>query len=527
MSDVQSHMLESGGARGINPKDALREVFGHHDFRLGQEEVIACLMQGDDAIALLPTGGGKSLCYQIPSMCRPGTGLIISPLIALMTDQVAALTARGVAAACLHGGMPTIEIEDTLFRFRQGDLQMLYVAPERVQTEAFKQHLKAATISLVAIDEAHCVDKWGHDFREDYLGLHNLRPLTGKAPWFACTATADHHSLEVIREQLRLGDAKIFQGSFNRPNLTYAIIEGPAGARDLAGWIRTQHAGMAGIVYCRSRLRTERLAKELRGLGLTALAYHAGLDDVLRRAVEQRFRGEPGLIVVATIAFGMGVDRPDVRFVVHAEPPDSIDAYMQETGRAGRDGLPSDVRLYIDRRTLARTTMELESREGELVNVKRGRFRAFLGYLETHTCRRQTLLTFFGEPHPGQCQACDNCLAPPATWDARDAAQAALDVVIATGQRFGSNYLIDLLQGKSSHKSNEYGHDSLPAFGNGRTWSPAQLQVVFRQLLARGILHSDMHGALSVTSEEPNWAMPFVVREPLGTNTPDFMLGHA
>lgn len=501
------------GGNPINPKDALREVFGHHAFRAGQEEVIASLMRGDDAIALLPTGGGKSLCYQIPSMCRQGTGLVISPLVALMTDQVAALTSRGVEAACLHAGMPATEIADTLFRFRHGGLQMLYVAPERVQTEAFKQHLKSATISLVAIDEAHCVDKWGHDFREDYLGLHNLRALTGNAPWFACTATADMHSLAVIREQLRLGDAKIFQGSFNRPNLTYRLIEGPARAKELAGWIRAQHTGKAGIVYCRSRLRTERLAKELQGHGLTALAYHAGLDNILRRAVEQRFRDEAGLIVVATIAFGMGVDRPDVRFVVHAEPPDSIDAYMQETGRAGRDGLSANVRLYIDRRTLARTTMELESREGDLVNVKRGRFQAFLGYLETHACRRQFLLSFFGETHPGQCQACDNCLAPPSTLDAREAVRAILDAVTTTGQRFGSNYLIDVLRGKSSHKSSEYGHDGLPAFGRGKTWSSAQLQVVFRQLIARGILHSDMHSALNTTTLEPDWAVPFVVRQ--------------
>lgn len=496
----------------MDPRQVLRETFGYDSFRPGQQDVIARLVAGQDTIALMPTGGGKSLCFQIPAICRPGTGLIISPLVALMTDQVASLQSAGVQAACIHSGMGTDEIHRTLHQFAQGALQILYVAPERAQTDPFKRRLATANISLVAIDEAHCVDKWGHDFREDYLGLHALRTFTGNAPWFACTATADHRSIEVIREQLHMGDAEVFQGSYDRPNLTYTVVDTTARGVELAEWIRGQYAGEAGIVYCRSRARTEELAKELRGEGLNALAYHAGLDNVLRRAVEQRFRSEPGLIVVATVAFGMGIDRSDVRFVVHAEPPDSIDAYVQETGRAGRDGLPASARLYVDGRTIARTMRELDDGTGPEARIKQNRFRAFLGYLEANGCRRQVLLGFFGESHAGKCNACDNCLDPPQTWDAREAARAVLFGVRNTGQRFGSSYVLDVIQGRATAKVVQNRHQVAEGFGSAGTWTGTQLQTVFRHLLARGILRSDVHGGLALTGLEPDWDAPLLMR---------------
>ncbi|MHB1260298.1 MAG: RecQ family ATP-dependent DNA helicase [Thermoplasmatota archaeon] len=498
----------------MDARKVLKDVFGYDEFRAGQTEVIARLIDGKDTIALMPTGGGKSLCYQIPSLCRPGTGLVISPLVALMVDQVAALQSAGVRAACLHSGMPNHELQRVLDLFQRGVLQLLYVAPERAQTEAFQQRLAATKLSLVAIDEAHCVDKWGHDFREDYLGLHALRAFTGDAPWFACTATADHRSIEVIREQLHMQNAQVSQGSYDRPNLTYAVVDSTARSTEVADWLKAEHSGEAGIVYCRSRARTEELAKELAESGLNAVAYHAGLAAPQRRLIEQRFRSEAGLVVVATVAFGMGIDRSDVRFVVHAEPPDSIDAYVQETGRAGRDGLPADARLYVDGRTIARTIRELDDDTGPEARIKQARFRAFLGFLEAHGCRRQVLLGFFGEAHPGGCGTCDNCLDPPQTWDARETARAILEAVRATGQRFGSSHVLEVLHGKTSPKVTQNRHHQSPAFGSGTAWTAPQLQLVFRHLLARGVLRSDVYGGLALTGLQPDWSMPILMRHP-------------
>jgi ATP-dependent DNA helicase RecQ len=475
----------------------LDQVFGYSTFRPGQKEIIDCLMAGRDAIAFMPTGAGKSLCYQIPSIARSGTGLIISPLVALMLDQVAALRTMGVAAECIHSGLPPADVQAVLHAFVQGKLKLLYVAPERAQSRRFQEWLREAPVSLVAIDEAHCVDRWGHDFREDYLQLKTLRPLTPKAVWFACTATADHRTADTIRLELGLEDAALFQGSNDRPNLRYEVVHGRADPDELVGWVGDVAPREAGIIYCRSRTRTEALAKQLRNRGLKSVAYHAGLENEVRRAVETRFRSEPELVVVATVAFGMGIDRSDVRFVIHADPPDSADAYVQEAGRAGRDGLPSHVRLYADGQSIAQTLRRLDAEAGPQVAVKRSRFSAFLGYMETVGCRRTALLGAFGETHPGHCGNCDNCLDPPNSWNGREAAALLLATVRATGSRFGSGHLVDVLLGRETEKVQRNGHHQLPLFGKGGAWEEGQLQAVIRHLIARGVLRSDEHGGLS------------------------------
>lgn len=475
----------------------LRDVFGFDSFRPLQEDIIQTLLDGRDAIAFLPTGGGKSLCYQIPSIVRPGPGLVISPLVSLMTDQVASLQAAGVRASCLHSGMPASDIDRTIRRFVDGELDLLYVSPERAKSDRFKAALFEAAVGLVAIDEAHCIDKWGHEFRPDYIGLGDLRQITGTAPWFACTATADHRTIEVIRENLELSNASVFTGSYDRPNIHYELVPGRARATEVADWIRERHSGEAGIVYCRSRRRTEDFAERLKSAGVPALAYHAGLDPVLRRAAEERFRSDEHLVVVATIAFGMGIDRPDVRFVVHAEPPDSLDAYVQETGRAGRDGLPADARLYVDQATITRTLGFLDHEsDKQQAAVKRSRFSAFLGYLEATGCRRQVLLGYFGESYTAKCGRCDNCVDPPETWDARLVVPLVLRAVQATGSRFGSGHLIDVLRGTQNAKVSRLGHDGLGIFGQASDLAESDLRRVIRHLIARGILRSNQHGGL-------------------------------
>lgn len=497
-----------------DPLRVLQDVFGYEAFRPGQREAIDALLSGRDAIALMPTGGGKSLCYQLPSIVREGTGLVVSPLIALMTDQVEALRSAGVAAACIHGGIPRAERQEVLDALASDALDILYVAPERATSSRFQRVLAEAEIGLVAVDEAHCVDKWGHDFREDYLELRRLRAHAGSAPWFACTATADHRTLDVIRDKLDMGDAAAIRGSYDRPNILYEVVDSPARADELAAWISDEHPDGAGIVYCRTRARTEELAGKLADAGLNAVAYHAGRSDADRRRIEERFRREPAMVVVATVAFGMGIDRSDVRFVVHAEPPDGIDAYMQETGRAGRDGLPASARLYVDERTLVRTSKFIAKEEGPKARVKRSRFTAFLGYLEAATCRRQVLLGFFGESHPGDCGACDNCLDPPGTWDAKAAARAVIATVRATGSRFGANYLVDVLRGSGKARIVDNGHDRLSVHGSGSRWSPDELKIVVRHLLARGVLRADEHGGLHVGDPDGDWSGSLMLREP-------------
>lgn len=492
----------------------LSRVFGFDEFRAGQGDAINALVEGRDALALMPTGGGKSLCYQIPSIALPGVGLVISPLVALMSDQVAALQQAGVNARCIHSGLPSSDVTETLRLFETGALDILYVAPERAQSARFRAVLERAPVALVAIDEAHCVDKWGHDFRNDYLGLASLRPLTGDAPWFACTATADHRTMEVIRQELQFRDPVIVQGSYDRPNIHYAVIEAAARAPEVSSWIQANHAGQVGIVYCRSRRRTEEMAEQLRAHGHNALAYHAGLDTVLRRGLEAKFRHEEGLVVCATIAFGMGIDRSDVRFVIHAEPPDSLDAYVQETGRAGRDGMPSSARLYIDGRAIVQTIRNLDVDETAEARSKRNRFRAFLGYLEATTCRRRVLLGFFGEDHSGSCGLCDNCDLRPETWDATGVAGNALRAVRETGQRFGSNHLVDVLRGKATAKVVAQGHQELACFGIAADVGAAHWAMVFRHLIARGALRADRYGGLRLGTVAINRDDEILLREP-------------
>ncbi len=492
----------------------LDEVFGYSSYRRGQEEIIHAILDGKDAMAFMPTGSGKSLCYQIPCIVLPGAGLVISPLVALMMDQVAALQTAGVKAACLHSGLSPPEVDVIVKAFVGGNLKILYVAPERAQTERFQRLLRGANVSVVAIDEAHCVDRWGHDFRENYLGLKQLRPLTPRAVWFACTATADERSASTIRQELGLENAQVFKESNDRPNLHYEVVSHRGTADDIKEWIREYAAREAGIIYCRSRKRAEELAQQLRSRGLNALAYHAGLEAEIRRAVESRFRSEPGLVVVATVAFGMGIDRSDVRFVIHAETPDSADAYLQESGRAGRDGLPAHVRLYADGQGIATAIRHLDADSGPQAHAKRGRFSAFLGYIETVGCRRTALLGVFGENHPGHCMNCDNCDDPPKSWNGREAAGLFLATIRATGSRFGSGHIIDVLHGHETEKIRKNGHDTLPVFGKGNQWNEAQLVAVSRHLVARGALRSDEYGGLSKVPDAtlPD-ELPIVIRE--------------
>lgn len=484
-----------GVQASLDPLETLRSVFGYSRLRPAQQEIVARLMQGEDVIAVLPTGAGKSLCFQLPSICRPGTGIVISPLVALMADQVASLRTRGIRAACLHAGLAPAEHAEIVARLKAGDVDILYVAPERATSPAFQALLASIRVAMVAIDEAHCVDTWGHEFRPDYQALGQIRNLTNAAPWLACTATADRRCLQVIREHLRLPNAWLLKGSQDRPNLLYELVEGPARAKELAAWITDRHGGETGIVYCRSRIRTEILAAELRSRSIKALAYHAGLEDILRRAVERRFRDEPGLVVVATIAFGMGIDRPDVRFVVHAEPPDCIEAYVQETGRAGRDGLPAGVRLYLDRRTFTRTGMELAQAD-EAASIKLERFHQFILYSETTACRRQFLLRYFDEVHPGNCGTCDNCLAPPAAWDGAAAANLMLEGARTADGQLTLPILIDVLQGNLTFRVSSKGLDGLAVFGKGSEWTTSELQRLGRILVATGALQVERSGAL-------------------------------
>ena len=498
--------------------EILKSVFGYDAFRHHQQEIIAALIAGRDALVLMPTGGGKSLCYQIPALVRAGTGIVVSPLIALMQDQVDALNQLGIRAAFLNSTLDPPAQRAIERELLAGELDLLYLAPERLLNPATLALLDRARIALFAIDEAHCVSQWGHDFRKEYQQLSMLHERFPAVPRIALTATADRRTRDEIVTQLALADAAVFVNSFDRPNIHYAIHEGGGGREALWRFIAGQHPQDAGIVYCQTRKGVEQLAAWLGDKGRTALAYHAGLDQGLRRHHQQRFLNEEGVIVVATIAFGMGIDKPDVRFVAHMNLPKSIESYYQETGRAGRDGLAADAWMSYGLQDVVGLRMFADNSDADeaFKRVMRAKTDAMLGLCELTTCRRVALLAYFGEQMAGPCGNCDNCLDPPATWDATVAAQKALSCVYRTGQRFGAQYVIDVLTGKEDARIRGNGHDRLSTFGIGAEHTAVAWRGVFRQLIAHGYLASDAegYGVLKLTAK----ARPLLTRS--GTPAP-------
>ena len=486
------------------PLTLLRSVFGYEQFRAPQAEVIDTLMHGGDALVLMPTGGGKSLCFQIPAIALPGTGLVISPLIALMQDQVAALKQAGVRAAFLNSTLDAETARAIEQQLLNGELDLLYVSPERLMLERTLNLLARANIALFAIDEAHCVSQWGHDFRPEYMQLSVLHERFPHIPRIALTATADEPTRREIIARLGLSSARVFVSGFDRPNIRYRIAQGGGSAREqLLRFLRAEHAGDAGIVYCLSRKRVEEIADYLAAQGLEALPYHAGLAPEVRSRNQTRFLNEEGVIIVATIAFGMGIDKPNVRFVAHLNLPKSIEAYYQETGRAGRDGLPANAWMLYGLQDVIMLRQMLESSESDDARkrVERHKLDAMLGLCELTTCRRQALLGYFDDPMPQPCGNCDTCLEPPQTWDATEPARKALSCVHRTGQRFGVNYLVDVLLGKDDERIQRFGHDKLSTFGIGKDQSQQEWRGIFRQIIARGLLAVDLegHGALKLT----------------------------
>ncbi len=477
------------------PLDILNSVFGYAAFRGAQQEVIDHVMDGGDALVLMPTGGGKSLCYQIPALLREGTAVVVSPLIALMQDQVEALHQLGVEAAFLNSSLDAMSQRDVEHRFATGELQLLYVAPERLLTERCLTMLGDANVSLFAIDEAHCVSQWGHDFRPEYRQLTILNERFPHVPRIALTATADEPTRREIVERLALESARQFIASFDRPNIRYSVVYKQDARRQLREFL-TGHTGESGIVYCLSRKKAEETAAWLEEQGITALPYHAGLNAATRAANQQRFLREDGIVMAATIAFGMGIDKPDVRFVAHLDLPKSLEGYYQETGRAGRDGLPAEAWMTYglgDVVTLARFISQSEAGE-DRKRVERGKLDALLGFAETIACRRQRLLAYFGETLASPCGNCDNCLDPPQTWDATEAAQKALSCVYRTGQRFGVGHLTTVLRGEDDARAQSLGHDTLSTFGIGDEFDARQWRGIFRQLVAAGLLDTDDEG---------------------------------
>jgi ATP-dependent DNA helicase RecQ len=487
------------------PLDILRTTFGYGEFRSGQEDVIRQLVDGGDALVLMPTGGGKSLCYQIPSILRHGTGIVVSPLIALMQDQVQAMRQVGVRAAFLNSTLDASEAYRIEQRLLGGDLDLLYVAPERLMGERTLSLLERARLALFAIDEAHCVSQWGHDFRPEYLELRVLQERFPDVPRIALTATADDATRREIVRRLGLDAARSFVFGFDRPNIRYRVTEKRSARDQLLRFLEAEHRGDAGIVYCMSRRKVDDTAQWLEDRGWPAVPYHAGLGKDVRSRNQERFLREDDLIVVATIAFGMGIDKPDVRFVAHLDLPKSLEAYYQETGRAGRDGLPANAWMTYglqDVILLKRMLQESQADE-QHKRVEWQKLEAMLGYCEVVGCRRQTLLNYFGDPFPEPCGNCDTCLEPVESWDGTEAARKALSCIYRTGQRFGVNYNIDVLLGKDDGRIRSFGHDRLSTFGIGQELDAFQWRSVFRQLVARGLLSVDLegYGSLKLTEK--------------------------
>ncbi|MFN2287843.1 MAG: DNA helicase RecQ [Chromatocurvus sp.] len=480
--------------------DTLRSIFGYETFREPQAAIIDGLIDGRDALVIMPTGGGKSLCYQIPSLVRRGCGVVVSPLIALMQDQVDGLRELGVSAAFLNSSLDMQQVRDTENALLEGQLDLLYVAPERLVQPRTLDLLARCEIALFAIDEAHCVSQWGHDFRADYLQLNLLHKHFPTVPRIALTATADARTRREIAIRLDLEDARHYVAGFDRPNIRYRIALKQNPRQQLLAFLRSEHPGDAGIVYCLSRRRVEETARWLQDEGIRALPYHAGLPAAERSANQSRFLREEGLVIVATIAFGMGIDKPDVRFVAHLDLPKTVEAYYQETGRAGRDGLPANAWLVYGLQDIIKLRQMMDNSAGseEHKRAEQQRLNAMLGLCEITSCRRQALLHYFGDTLSEPCGNCDTCLQPVETWDGTEAAQKALSAVYRTGQRFGVSHVTDVLRGVENDRVIQLDHHRLGVFGIGADLGANPWRSVFRQLVARGYLSVDMerYGAL-------------------------------
>jgi ATP-dependent DNA helicase RecQ len=504
MLETDPEPMSGAPAEARTPDGMLRTVFGFAGFRGSQQAVIERVMAGGDAVVLMPTGGGKSLCYQIPALLRPGLGVVVSPLIALMKDQVDALSQLGVRAAALNSRLTASEAAAVERAVAAGALDLAYVSPERLMTERCLDLLAHTRLALFAIDEAHCISQWGHDFRPEYQQLSILKQRFPAVPLLALTATADAPTLHDIIAQLGLGHAPVFAAGYDRPNLFYRIVPKRSPLEQLWQFLAAEHPGDAGIVYCFTRRAAEETAAWLAARGRTALPYHAGLDSAVREHNQERFLREEGVIVAATIAFGMGIDKPDVRFVAHLDAPRNLEAYYQETGRAGRDGLAADAWMsygMADIMHLLRLVDQGEAGETQR-RIERRKIDALIGYCETVSCRRQVLLGYFGERDHLPCGNCDNCRTPPKTWDGTIAAQKALSAIYRTGQRFGAHYLADVLLGTDSERVKRLGHHRLKTFGVGVELDRRGWLSVFRQLVAQGLVTPDIagHGGLSLAS---------------------------
>jgi ATP-dependent DNA helicase RecQ len=485
-----------------SPEGVLREVFGFDSFRGQQLAIVEHVTAGGDAVVLMPTGGGKSVCYQIPALLRPGVGVVVSPLIALMKDQVDALRQAGVRAAALNSRLSPGEAAEIERAVRDAALDLLYVSPERLLTPRCLELLSGVSLALFAVDEAHCISQWGHDFRQEYQQLSILKERFSGVPVMALTATADDPTRRDIIAQLRLAEARIFAAGYDRPNLFYRLVPKRSPLEQLWRFLATEHPADAGIVYCFTRRAAEETATWLKAHGRVAMPYHAGLEPAVRERHQERFIREEGVVIAATIAFGMGIDKPNVRFVAHLDAPKNLEAYYQETGRAGRDGLPADAWMtygFADVMNLFRL-LDMGEATDRQRRIERQKIEALIGYCETVSCRRQVLLGYFGEADHPPCGNCDNCLTPVPSWDGTIAAQKALSAIYRTGQRFGTRHLVDVLLGAETERVQRLGHNRLKTFGVGTELDRRGWLSVYRQLVAQGVVVPDVagHGGLSL-----------------------------
>jgi ATP-dependent DNA helicase RecQ len=487
-----------------DPRYVLQSVFGYEDFRPHQEPIVRRMLRGDDALVIMPTGGGKSLCYQLPAMIRPGVGIVVSPLISLMQDQVDALRQLGVRAAYWNSSLPRSEQRAVAEQLRDGRLDLCYVAPERLLKPSFLDLLQHVDRALVAIDEAHCISQWGHDFRPEYRRLTEFRERFPELPCIAVTATADRPTREDIRERLHLAPDDVFVTGFDRPNIRFSVVPKKKPKKQLKQFIEDNHPRASGIVYCLSRDKVEKTAQWLNEQGHEAVPYHAGLSDRKRQEHQDRFLREDNLIVVATVAFGMGIDKPDVRFVAHLDVPKTLESYYQEVGRAGRDGLPADAWMAYRLGDVVRMRkiIEQSTEHDEYQWTQHHKLNALFGYCETTDCRRRVLLNYFGEEMgEATCGNCDNCLQPVETWDGTVAAQKALSCIVRTGQRFGAGHVTDVLCGRDTKKIRRFGHKDVSTYGIGSDRSKSEWRSILRQLVAKGLVRVDItgYGALKLT----------------------------